>query len=140
MSTLTSIADDCPLSGGEAVLRARAMLTLLDESPMAYDDDDLCGVGWRSEEKEQKNLHSSTLRLYPNPANNKLTIEYHFADDAERRLLFYDAYGQMVKDVSLPAPSGKVNIPIGKMASGVYWYVSPGTNAIVLSGKIIINH
>ncbi|MBK7937189.1 MAG: hypothetical protein IPJ82_08880 [Lewinellaceae bacterium] len=61
-------------------------------------------------------VEREVVKVYPNPASDELTIEYHFADDAERRLLFYDAYGQMVKDVSLPAPSGKVNIPVGKMA------------------------
>lgn len=139
VSTLISIADDCPLSGGEAVLRARTMLTLLDESPVAYDDDDLCGVGWRSE-KEQKNIYSSTLRLYPNPADNELTVEYQFADDAERRLLLYNVYGQIAKAISLPVSGEKVSIPAIDMAAGVYWYVSSGSGAIVLSGKILIIH
>ena len=139
-STLRAIADDCPLSGGEAVLRARAMLTLIDESPVAYDDDDLCGVGWRGEEQDQKNQSSSILRVYPNPADNELTIEYHFIGDTGRLLLFYNAYGQLVKEVSLPASGGKANILVKNMTAGVYWYVSPGTNAMALYGKIIINH
>ncbi|MBP6828039.1 MAG: T9SS type A sorting domain-containing protein [Saprospiraceae bacterium] len=80
------------------------------------------------------------VRLFPNPASDELTIEYRFADVMNRQFLLYNAYGQMVIEISLPAGGGKVNIPVGKMASGVYWYVSPGTDAIVLCGKIIINH
>lgn len=82
-SSLTSLADDCPYEGGEAVLLARA---LLGEYKDRYDDTDCNGSSQRSRQST-----TYELLVYPNPASSTLYI----AGTAGDQYYIYDVTGQL---------------------------------------------
>jgi hypothetical protein len=134
ITTLESIAEGCPLSDGEAVLRARAMLNLLEGSPVVYDDFVICGSGERSEENRRD--AKSSLRVYPNPANDFLNIDYSSVTNTDSQLLIFNAQGQSVREIMLVSKAGVIQVSLNSIPSGVYWYVAPGIGV----GKFIVQH
>jgi len=134
ITALESIAEGCPLSDGEAVLRARAMLNILEESPAVYDDFVICGSGERTEEKGRD--AKSSLRVYPNPANDFLNVDYYSVTNTDSQLLIFNAQGQSVREITLASKAGVIQVSLNNIPSGVYWYVAPGIGV----GKFIVQH
>jgi hypothetical protein len=134
ITALEGIAEGCPLSDGEAVLRARAMLEVLQNSAVFYDDVAICGVGERAD--NNKMIAKSALSVYPNPANDILNIEYSSAENAGIQFMIFNAQGQAVREVALRGGTGTVQVSLQGIPSGVYWYVAPGVGA----GKFLIQH
>lgn len=137
---LTSIANSCPLSGGEAVLRARTLLNLALETPVTYDDGTLCGA-LRPSEGRSSEVVSGTdqILVYPNPANDQIILDYQINSANDARVLLFNALGQVVRSVSLPQTNGQLTISVSDLNPGIYWYKLSGVGNSSLSGKIIIN-
>jgi len=117
ITSLESITALCPLSDGEAVLRARAMLQLVQGTPADYDDLSVCGGGERSE-KDKQNIQS--VRVYPNPANNSITIEYPGIGSLNSQLLLFNSLGQIVKEVGLSSDQTSLQVSLTNLSEGVY--------------------
>jgi hypothetical protein len=135
-ATLVNIAERCPLSDGEAVLRARALLSLMEEEPASYDDVVTCIV---ERGKSGKAAAQGYLKIYPNPASGDVILEYNIPDAQGKQLLLANAQGQIVKEVNLVEEKGMSRISLNGLPEGIYWYNVPGTNTLFASGKIIIN-
>jgi hypothetical protein len=135
---LQSIAAQCPLSGGEAVLRARDMLALAQDAASYYNDAATCGSGARLGERLQdvvidaKNL----LRIYPNPAADEITIQYDLDNSEANTIAFFNLYGQWIFEANLPGAKGEIMTNVNQLSNGVYFYALNG----VVSGRIIINN
>jgi len=134
ITILQGIAEGCPLSDGEAVLRARAMLEVSQGSPVLYDDLSICGGGERSVSK--KMVEQTSLHVYPNPANDLLNIDYRNIGNTDVQLLIFNSQGQIVRQVSLQAEAETVQLSLQNIPVGVYWYVAPGVGL----GKFLIQH
>jgi len=137
IDTLEVIANACPLSDGEAVLKARAMLALIDGGMEVYDDTQLCDPG---EERSMATMKGQSFRVYPNPANTELIVECELAAHKESTLLLFNVLGQIVKGVTLTEKANKTVIPVNSLPSGIYWYSLPTFKSTNYSGKIIIQH
>lgn len=135
-ATLVNIAERCPLSDGEAVLRARALLSLTEEEPALYDDEAACIV---ERGKSEKAAAQEYLKIYPNPASGDVVLEYNIPDVAGKQLLLANAQGQVVKEIKLAEEKGMSRISLDGLPEGIYWYNVPGTRTPFASGKIIIN-
>ncbi len=136
-TTLESIAALCPLSVGESVLRARALLSLVWGTPQSYEDEANC-IAERS--RRGQIAASGRLRVYPNPATDRITIEYAGGDASEQTCLLFNALGQVVKTAILPKEQNSTRILLNGVPAGIYWYRVNGMQAAIRSGKIIINH
>ncbi|MFN0216286.1 MAG: T9SS type A sorting domain-containing protein [Saprospiraceae bacterium] len=134
ISSLEGIAELCPLSDGEAVLRARAMLQLVQGTLVDYDDISICGIEERS---EMNNQDVMSVRIYPNPTNNSVTIEYSGIGSSNNQFLLFNTLGQVVKNITLPDGQGSLQLPLRELSEGVYWYVIPGASNT--SGKFLIS-
>jgi Secretion system C-terminal sorting domain len=141
-SELSAIAALCPLSDGEAVFSARALLSLFEETPVFWNDAVYCQKKSGGRSQEEINIESKQhLRLYPNPVNESLTIDYDdFPDFAEQKLLITNLYGQVVKDVALKGKRGNAIINVSGLSEGVYYYYVPASGKSLFSGKLIIVH
>jgi len=134
ITVLQGIAEGCPLSDGESVLRARAMLQLAPGTQMDYDDISICGGGERSE--NNKMVGQTSIRIYPNPAKDVLSIDYEGIGDLSAQFMLLNAQGQMVRIITLPPNQGIIQLPLNGLPGGIYWYAVPGMEA----GKILIQH
>jgi hypothetical protein len=85
-----------------------------------------------------QNEESSAYKVYPNPANSELTIEYPVADNSELNLSIYDMLGQKVISRKLPSADGIDVENITSLLGGIYVFTIISGSEIVSRGKIII--
>ena len=133
---LETIAAACPLSDGEAVLWARALLSFVLEEPANYNDDSSCVV---ERSRPAEFTTSGYHEVYPNPASENVVIKYKFVEDAPQYLVMFNTLGQLVKSVRLPEGQDNIQFSIESLPAGIYWYKFIGTHRPA-SGKLIINH
>ncbi len=136
---LTAIANQCPLSGGKAVFQARSLLTLTGQI-IRYNDREICGAaGILIRQQQVSQIKSeSGFKLYPNPANERVTIEYQFQDKGNYRLHLFNTLGKKEGEVSLDGLNGSTSFGTSHLPPGLYYYrvLSQSTN--YNSGKFLI--
>jgi len=138
-TTLLDIASQCPLSGGEAVLRARDLLSATQEGPFFYDDSINCNGARPARDRVAPLLNRDMLHLWPNPASERITIGFAFTDgSATHQVLLINAVGQ-VGDFQLSGPEGEMNVSIAHLPTGIYYYTVSGSYALGTAGKLFIN-
>ena len=130
--TLHNIAVQCPLTGGDAVLLARAILASQSELPISYADDADCNQEQSPEERNIAPL-KVTLLVSPNPATNWLRIDH---STFSGQFTLYDILGKTYREQQLPADNNVDFISVSDIPNGVYFYRLSGT----IGGKIIIQH
>jgi hypothetical protein len=116
VAALIQIAGQCPADGGQAVYRARGMLTM--EQQVKYNDFTLgCRVDDRSDEPTERVTHNlKTFQIVPNPANDQITIKLPVGESA--RLRIYSMSGRLVLDTE--CSDEQVIIPIANLSQGLY--------------------
>lgn len=61
-----------------------------------------------------------TADIYPNPANNQVTISYLLADDNNAMLQIFDATGRKVKETVITPASNQITISVDNFVPGIY--------------------
>ena len=142
---LNDIAQQCPLEGGIAVIKARALRYMYDDST-TYNDRELCNdAGYVLRQNNNQNPIVGqepliTVSLYPNPANNSVTIIYNYKVDCNATLIFTDGLGQIVQSIILPYGKHQYEMSTIDMPGGVYQYQLKCDKAALDRGKLIIVH
>ncbi|MFN4254640.1 MAG: T9SS type A sorting domain-containing protein [Saprospiraceae bacterium] len=138
LNALGGIAGLCPLSDGEAVLRARALLAITDEVPTVYDDAIICQP---AEERNyaQTGEAQPIMRVYPNPASDAVTIDYRRSKYSEHRLLLYNVFGKVVFETSLSEQQGRLTLPLQVLPPGIYWCQIPTAGSQKTISKLVIS-
>ena len=103
-------------------------------SPIYYDDAFVCSGTERS--NKNQSVGQSSVRVYPNPANDQLNIEYLNGEESSIRFMLFNTQGQMIREITISPNQGVVRVPLSSLPNGVYWYLVPGLD----SGKVIIQH
>jgi hypothetical protein len=78
------------------------------------------------------------FKIYPNPANSIVTIEYSLLNDEESVLQLFDITGRKVKEISLPKKSSKVELMVSNLANGVYTFKQIINGIQSKTGKLVI--
>jgi hypothetical protein len=138
IAMLKSIAAQCPYSGGNAVFAARAMLAQQDRT--YYDDKALCleqGILWRTAKpKVEKTSKDKYCKIYPNPANHKIVIEFKDAQQ-DGNIALYDIYGRILLEQRiLNTTTNTLNIE--GISSGVYILKVESNGSNVITEKITV--
>ena len=129
----------CPVSGGNTVFRARALLAIID-SDTHYNDRDLCnrvGIALRTS-KSENNL--GNVKLYPNPANDKVTLLYQLQENETATFTVTNAVGQVVLQKQLKGEQVTFEFNTKGFAPSMYYYSLSGNNSLHENGKLIIIH
>lgn len=119
LSELELIAAQCPLAGGDAVYRARAMLG--DAKP--YDDVLLCGYDSGQALAKPPGTDDIRFSIAPNPARDYLMVELENPSDEDGRLSIFDHTGRQVYKQLLPAEMETVAVLLPGLPSGLYTLV-----------------
>ena len=122
------------MAGGQAVFRARALYSVLNDS-IVYNDAETClqqGIVIR---KAQPVSH---VKVYPNPAQDKATLEYTLTDDAKGTLVIFNTLGQEVARHNLPENSGTYEFSTAEFAQAVYYYKVYSNGSEIGSGKLSV--
>ena len=137
--------------GGNAVYRARTLLGLLGEVKH-YDDLVICngqGVYKNGISKLQEQINGvqqqlstshllgTDLVVYPNPAQQYVTIEYKLRSTETAQFNLFDIMGKKVICTTLGGENSKTTLDIHHLAQGVYSYQLIRSDAKVVTGKLI---
>ena len=137
VAELLSIAEQCPLSGGNAVYRARAMYSNIDPEK-TYDNSTICltqGIMYRQQKKQ---ISTSTFRVFPNPAYDQVNINYQIGDDQQADLLIRNSLGQILQKHVLFGNKKDLNLNIQMLANGIYTVQMVLQKEIIQQEKLVI--
>jgi uncharacterized repeat protein (TIGR01451 family) len=133
---LLSIAQQCPYSGGNAVIRARVWLSMINDS-IDYDDNAVClqsGVYRLANKDTSQNIKPNEIKIIPNPANNKVTVELTGIEEGLCKIQIRNTLNEIVYDDVFDCKKQKYTVNVSDLRQGVY---SISVNAV--GKKSIIN-
>jgi len=116
---LLEVAGQCPLSGGDAVFRARSMYSLVD--PLAkYDDEALCAPAPEARPQPGPATEVLEFQLMPNPSQGEISIRLAKPLDEDARIIIYDTQGHIHKTQRLEAGEARFRVEAGQLPPGLY--------------------
>lgn len=140
-STLEAIANQNPMNGGKAVYSARTMLdiTLDDFAPeqsarMAAPKLEINNETLPSLLQKQ----AFVGRVYPNPNDGKMQIDYQLNEGQRGVFIIYDVLGQREKYYLMPDNRNTLKISEAALKNGIYFYEIWVNDEVIISDKIII--
>ncbi len=136
INQLEVIADQCPLAGGNAVFKARAILSLINDE-LVYNDINIClqaGIILRQISK------TPTASLYPNPANNSVTLVYELPEVSTAEFLLFNSVGMLQLKQQMKIDITQMSFSTEQLAPGVYHYQVNTSSDFQLNGKLVIIH
>ncbi|MEM1320994.1 MAG: right-handed parallel beta-helix repeat-containing protein [Bacteroidota bacterium] len=154
VAALQTIANQCPLAGGDAVWLARSLYSLYDDK-IAYDDATLCATGSPlgltqnhhvATEAEQGVILSNAvekqqqvkIQLRPNPTKDHLQIQFNLGSRGSAKFVLYDSFGKQILTELLPSNSGHKTFSVGHLPAGVYQSIVYLDSVPIHTEKIVI--
>lgn len=161
IAIVNELANKCPYQEGSAVYKARTLNALFNPT-LLYDDIKICNsVGYyrTSNSNNQANtkglfgkendflktvkpnnnssvINTNEIKVYPNPANTILNIQYNI--DKEASFTILDMLGRKIIETNLSDKSNYATIDVSKLTTGIYIYQLSADNMIFKSDKIVI--
>jgi hypothetical protein len=138
-ATLWGIASQCPLTGGEAVFKARSLYSLIDPL-VAYDDDVICqGVSLFQRETEAVETIEPAFKVFPNPASEYIVVQLEDIRSESVNIEILNTYGQVIKKEFLGTEKHVIFIDTDWLEEGIYFCrVNMGENSIGTQKFILI--
>jgi hypothetical protein len=141
-SQLLLIANQCKFKGGPAVIRARNLLHLLDET-LYFDDNSICAAAgiYRNTAPTSTSIQSrNKISVQPNPAKNSFEVLVDLTVEETILLTVMDILGNVVywQETTLTATSNPITISSEQLPSAVYTLTAKSRNINYTPVKIII--
>jgi len=139
--TLRVIAKKCPYNYGPAVWMARALLADVDTNVIYSNKCENMtedASGHNPDETEQ-NTTLPMAKVYPNPANESLSIEVVMAKGETDNICFYNSMGEKVRCIELTKTI--TTMPTTNLAEGIYFYrITNAHGELIKADKQVITH
>lgn len=135
-NTLYAIASQCPMVGGNAVYRARALYSLVDDEE-EFDDPAIClqqGIIVRSADEDGGNV----VQVLPNPATDEATPIYQLDEGATGEFIIRDAMGRAIARHNVGSEQNRFAFSTTQLAAGLYHFVLIVDDEQVGDGKLTI--
>jgi PKD repeat protein len=110
-------------------------------APMLTDNNNPNINNTPSMGKEEEMLFESEnleLFVYPNPAQNRVTIAYNIADNSQLSLKIYDIMGQLQHTQTLAISNNTLDVDVSTYPSGTYLVQLLGDKASVVSYLMVV--
>ncbi len=144
-TTLSSIANQCPIDGGNAVYQARVLLMTINNTVIDFVDNCNVVAGRSMEEppidttlSNHQTITSSNYKLYPNPNNGNMLLDYTLNEGEVGIIKIYDLTGKLICSYRLNANNSQLQINNADLNNGIYIYHITVNNTIVKSDKLVI--
>jgi len=138
---LLELAFKCPLLGGDAVFKARAMLALAMDT--FYVDDELCqqdslySLRFPAQQDTAHQDEELAIKLFPNPAKDYAILQ--LSKEVEGlRLKVTDAIGRAVMNSDISTVGNRYIINTASFSSGVYYISLYNDTGKLYTGKLSI--
>lgn len=119
INELKMIAYQCPFDGGNAVFEARGLLATNGFNP-SYNDDKTCQQV-ADAKTPIDNVVQSAFSLSPNPAMDKVTLNYYLKDDQVMNYFIMNALGKMIESGRIATSVNSQTFDVSNFGSGVYF-------------------
>jgi Secretion system C-terminal sorting domain len=86
----------------------------------------------------ENTLSKIGLKVYPNPSNGLMQVDYKIAENAKAELIIYDLTGRMLSSYQMDGGTNSLQIDEDKLDNGIYFYQVIINNEIIESNKIVI--
>ncbi len=147
---LTAYADTGEVSIGRTL--ARNILHFFYDSAYHPEPQLPAGIMSKKEWNEEKQKETQAapvvskvqeeqlmVNVYPNPASNRLNIDYVLPDGKTEGIIeLYDVHGRVVKKVQVRSTTGKEEVNISDWENGIYHYRFICVHCNTVSGKVVI--
>ena len=127
--TLEVIAYSDPLANGDAVYTARVMLNI---DPDIDDSKSTIFI------QQPKDVKPNTVRVYPNPTNTNITIEFKDVISSNAIVEIFGSMGNLVLKDYIQQGNYIKNMNVSKLNAGLYFYRITINGTKVSSDKLII--
>jgi hypothetical protein len=81
---------------------------------------------------------SNSFTLYPNPANDLITIDLNTPSDSINKVVIYDVIGKSVKEINSIISTYNLNIDVSDLQNGIYLIEITTSNGLKQNKKLII--
>lgn len=141
IETITNIAFQCPLAGGEGVFKARALYHFI-VGDTTYDDSTMCaaqGLNWRKGHTLTSHNPKNALNVYPNPANKTLNIHFTTKIPVSTPIILTNLVGVKMKEVFTQKEDTHFVMSMEDIPQGIYFLSSRIGDELVTT-KIVVIH
>lgn len=139
---LNEIAIQCPLTGGDAVNQARSALNYMYHGTIDFEDtcivEESRFMNIAEAIEEMSEANTNEFKLYPNPSDGTLILEYVVTETEVAQLLIYDISGKLLRDYTLNSNNTKLSIADVTLENGIYFYTIVVNGHISKSDKLVI--
>ncbi len=136
LASLTEIATQCPLSGGNAVYQARNLLMRIKHEALAFADN--CSSEKKPVQEIEPTVLSGVFKLYPNPNNGIMTLGYSINPSDEAMVCFYDLTGKRIASYLLKTETDRLQIDQTGLSAGIYFYTVELNGKVVKHDKLVV--
>jgi hypothetical protein len=137
---LAAVANQCPYTGGKAVLRARGLLTMLGVEAY-YDDAANCQPVQQFGGNQAPAAISGqqmVAKVFPNPTKERFNLMLDTPLESDAELVLTNAFGQTVAVYSLDAGLLSYEFGTSNLTEGIYFLsVKEGKN-LLFSTRLIV--
>lgn len=129
--SLFFIANQTPYEGGDGVYTARIMI--------GFEPDEH-GIAYRMQKQDEQKDKRKELILYPNPASDKVTIEFinDKFNNVSAELQVFSITGKLIYSTNFTTNASFKVLPVDMLKNGLYIYHISLSNGIDKSGKLVI--
>ncbi|MCO5288439.1 MAG: T9SS type A sorting domain-containing protein [Bacteroidetes bacterium] len=138
-SAILSVAQQCPYAGGNAVIRARVWISMINDS-IEYNDNTIClqsGI-YRMANDTTGKINYSDIKIIPNPASDKVTVELTGINDGICKVQIRNVLNETVYESEFNCSDKSHLIHINNLSGGVYSITVNAANKKSLISKLII--
>ncbi|MBL7888094.1 MAG: T9SS type A sorting domain-containing protein [Bacteroidia bacterium] len=137
---LLAIAEQCPFEGGNAVWQARVLYSTIENEWIEFIDN--CDASVRQMTLENtpttETIMDNRFKLYPNPNNGQMVLEYTIEKNEEAILNIYDIAGKLIRTDLINSNNKSIAINENSLDGGIYYYCISVKGKSVKSDKLII--
>lgn len=135
---IENIARQCPHVGGKAVYKARGYMYFINDS-IIYDDAFVCSqAGFRKAATEKTKEVKESIKIVPNPASDKVTVELTGIDDGICKVQIRNVLNEVVYDSEFNCSDKNYLIHANNLSGGVYSITVNAANKKRLISKLTI--
>lgn len=137
--TISAIAHQCPLAGGNAVYMARSLYQLNGQK--RFNDLELCNLPIERSADVPVAAVNTTVLLWPNPASGQVQINVPGIQTEQSLAVFItDISGRIVFEDSFTTVDGNIAFDASKLSSGLYFCRVSTSRQAFAPVRLVITH
>lgn len=138
-SQVLDVANQCPYAGGKAVIQARVIASMFNDS-IQYDDISVCLQAgyYRQAQNQQKEKQIPEFSVIPNPAGDKIEIKSNCNFEGICTIEITNALGSVVIKDEMNCKTSSHFISTSMLNDGVYFIKLHHESMVLNVQKLII--